>query len=112
MSLIPTIGVPADRRIVGPHPFPMMVRDDLPLEPQGNPDVDVSRASGAADADEIDAAAGWWHEPARALFVGGGTPTLLAPEHWRTILAAIGMLLTLAGNWLILSQRKNNSRRE
>ena len=31
--------------------FPMMVRDDLPLEPQGNPDVDVSRASGAADAD-------------------------------------------------------------
>jgi len=31
----------------------------------------------------------------------------LFPYRW-TIPAAIGMLLTLAGNWLILSQRKNN----
>jgi drug/metabolite transporter (DMT)-like permease len=32
-----------------------------------------------------------------------------AVEEYRwTITAAIGMLLTLAGNWLILSQRKNN----
>ena len=29
-----------------------------------------------------------------------------------TMLAAIGILLTLAGNWLILSQRKNNDIRE
>ena len=31
--------------------FPLMVRDDLPLELSGNPDVAVVRASGAADAD-------------------------------------------------------------
>ncbi len=31
--------------------FPMMVRDDLPLEHSGNPDVEVVRASGAGDAD-------------------------------------------------------------
>ena len=31
--------------------FPIMVRDDLPLEPSGNPDVDVVRAQNAEDAD-------------------------------------------------------------
>jgi len=31
--------------------FPIMVRNDLPLEPSGNPDVEVVRASGAEDAD-------------------------------------------------------------
>jgi ribosomal protein S18 acetylase RimI-like enzyme len=31
--------------------FPIMVRDDLPLEPSGNPDVEVVRAHGAEDAD-------------------------------------------------------------
>ena len=31
--------------------FPMMVRNDLPLAPSGNPDVEVVRASGADDAD-------------------------------------------------------------
>ena len=31
--------------------FPMMVRDDLPLEPSGNPDVNVSRASDGVDCD-------------------------------------------------------------
>ena len=31
--------------------FPMMVRDDLPLEPSGNPEVEVICASGADDAD-------------------------------------------------------------
>jgi GNAT superfamily N-acetyltransferase len=31
--------------------FPIMVRDDLPLQPSGNPDVDVVRAHGAEDAD-------------------------------------------------------------
>ena len=31
--------------------FPIMVRGDLPLEPSGNPDVDVVRAQGAEDAD-------------------------------------------------------------
>lgn len=31
--------------------FPIMVRDDLPLEPSGNPDVEVVRASRAEDAD-------------------------------------------------------------
>ena len=33
--------------------------------------------------------------------------TFLEGYRW-TILAVVGMLLTLAGNWLILSQRKNN----
>ena len=31
--------------------FPIMVRDDLPLEPSGNPDVEVSRASVSEDAE-------------------------------------------------------------
>ena len=31
--------------------FPFMVRDDVPLEPSGNPDVEVACASGAEDAD-------------------------------------------------------------
>jgi len=31
--------------------FPMMVRDDLPLEPSGNPDVNVSRAIDGTDCD-------------------------------------------------------------
>jgi GNAT superfamily N-acetyltransferase len=31
--------------------FPIMVRNDLPLEPSGNPDVEVVRASGGDDAD-------------------------------------------------------------
>lgn len=31
--------------------FPFMVRDDAPLEPSGNPDVEVVCASGAEDAD-------------------------------------------------------------
>lgn len=30
--------------------FPIMVRDDAPIEPGGNPDVEVTRAAGAADA--------------------------------------------------------------
>jgi drug/metabolite transporter (DMT)-like permease len=33
--------------------------------------------------------------------------TFIEGYHWTT-LAFVGMLLTLAGNWLILSQRKNN----
>ena len=31
--------------------FPIMVRDDMPLESSGNPDVKVTRATGADDAD-------------------------------------------------------------
>jgi GNAT superfamily N-acetyltransferase len=31
--------------------FPIMVRDDVPLEPSGNPDVEVACASGAEDAE-------------------------------------------------------------
>ena len=31
--------------------IPIMVRDDLPLEPSGNPEVEVGRAHGAEDAD-------------------------------------------------------------
>jgi GNAT superfamily N-acetyltransferase len=31
--------------------FPIMVRDDAPIEPAGHPDVEVTRAAGAADAE-------------------------------------------------------------
>lgn len=31
--------------------FPIMVRDDAPIEPGGNPDIEVTRAAGAADAE-------------------------------------------------------------
>ena len=43
--------IAADLGLVYAVDFPMMVRDDLPLEPSGNPDVDVVRAQGAEDAD-------------------------------------------------------------
>ena len=41
----------ADLGLVYAVDFPIMVRDDLPLEPSGNSDVEVVRASGAEDAD-------------------------------------------------------------
>ena len=41
----------SDMGLVYAVDFPFMVRDDMPLEPSGNPDVDVVCASGAADAD-------------------------------------------------------------
>ena len=41
----------ADLGLVYAVDFPIMVRDDLPLEPSGNPDLEVVRASGAEDAD-------------------------------------------------------------
>jgi len=44
-------GVAADLGLVYAVDFPIMVRDDLPLEPAGNPDVEVVRASSAEDAD-------------------------------------------------------------
>lgn len=44
-------GVAADLGLVYAVDFPIMVRDDLPLEPAGNPEVEVVRASGAEDAD-------------------------------------------------------------
>jgi drug/metabolite transporter (DMT)-like permease len=37
--------------------------------------------------------------------------TAIEGYRW-TIPAAIGMLLTLAGNWLILSQRKNKQQQK
>lgn len=44
-------GVAADLGLVYAVDFPFMVRDDLPLEPAGNPEVEVVRASSAEDAD-------------------------------------------------------------
>ena len=41
----------AEQGLVYAVDFPIMVRDDLPLEPSGNPDVNVVRAHGAEDAD-------------------------------------------------------------
>ena len=43
--------IAADLGLVYAVDFPIMVRSDLPLEPSGNPDVEVVRASGAEDAD-------------------------------------------------------------
>lgn len=43
--------IAADLGLVYAVDFPMMVRNDLPLEPSGNPDVDVVRARSAEDAD-------------------------------------------------------------
>jgi len=43
--------IAADLGLVYAVDFPIMVRDDLPLEPSGNPDVDVVRAQSAEDAD-------------------------------------------------------------
>lgn len=43
--------IAADMGLVFAVNFPVMVRDDLPLEPSGNPDIEVARAYGAADAD-------------------------------------------------------------
>lgn len=42
--------IAADLGLVYAVDFPIMVRDDLPLEPAGNPDVDVVRAHSADDA--------------------------------------------------------------
>lgn len=44
-------GIATELGLVYAVDFPIMVREDLPLEPAGNSDVDVVRASGAADAD-------------------------------------------------------------
>jgi GNAT superfamily N-acetyltransferase len=43
--------IAADQGLVYAVDFPIMVRDDLPLEPSGNPDVEVVRAHGVEDAD-------------------------------------------------------------
>ncbi|MGB5163691.1 MAG: GNAT family N-acetyltransferase [Woeseiaceae bacterium] len=43
--------IAADLSLVYAVDFPIMVRYDLPLEPSGNPDVDVVRAQSAEDAD-------------------------------------------------------------
>ncbi|NCF74463.1 MAG: GNAT family N-acetyltransferase, partial [Gammaproteobacteria bacterium] len=43
--------IAADLGLVYAADFPIMVRDDLPLEPSGNPDVDVVRAQSVEDAD-------------------------------------------------------------
>ena len=43
--------IAADLGLVYAVDFPIMVRDDLSLEPSGNPDVDVVRAQSVEDAD-------------------------------------------------------------
>lgn len=44
-------GLATDLGLVYAVDFPFMVRDDLPLEPAANPDVDVRRASSVEDAE-------------------------------------------------------------
>jgi GNAT superfamily N-acetyltransferase len=43
--------VASDLGLVYAVDFPIMVRDDGPIEPHGHPDVEVTRAAGAADAE-------------------------------------------------------------
>lgn len=43
--------IAADLGLVYAVDFPIMVRDDVPIEPSGNPDVEVVCASGAEDAE-------------------------------------------------------------
>ena len=43
--------IAAEQGLVYAVDFPIMVRDDLPLEPSGNPDVNVVRAQSVEDAD-------------------------------------------------------------
>ena len=43
--------IAADLGLVYAVDFPMMVRDDLPLDPSGNPDVEIVQAQSAEDAD-------------------------------------------------------------
>ncbi len=38
---------------------------------------------------ELQAAAPWFSRPLQAIFVGGGTPTLLTPSQWSRLLAAM-----------------------
>jgi oxygen-independent coproporphyrinogen-3 oxidase len=45
--------------------------------------------------DEIAACAGQVNPPLETIFIGGGTPTLLAPVLWKPLLAAINRLLPL-----------------
>ena len=46
-------GVAEDIGMVYAVDFPMMVRDDIPLQASGHPDVEVSRASGQKDTEAI-----------------------------------------------------------
>ena len=48
--------------------------------------------------DEFHLAGRYLKRPLRTVFFGGGTPTLLATEHWRTLLDAIGDNLLLAAD--------------
>lgn len=45
--------------------------------------------------EELDTAASRWSRPCSTIFVGGGTPTLLAPNLWRDLLHAIRRRLPL-----------------
>ena len=45
---------------------------------------------------EIQAVGSGQDRPLKTLFIGGGTPTLLAPGHWKTLLAALDEHLPIA----------------
>lgn len=45
---------------------------------------------------ELQTASEWIRSPLETIFVGGGTPTLLAAAHWRRLLASMRELLPLA----------------
>ncbi|MCA9284610.1 MAG: radical SAM family heme chaperone HemW [Phycisphaerales bacterium] len=46
--------------------------------------------------EEMTAAAHGWSAPLDSIFVGGGTPTLLAPPHWKRLLASMRSVLPLS----------------
>ena len=45
--------------------------------------------------EELRLAGPYFSQPLRTIFFGGGTPTLLAAEHWRTVLDAVRDNLSL-----------------
>jgi len=59
---------------------------------------DRQGAFAARLAREIEVHASLWRRPARTLFVGGGTPTLLEAGPWRTILEAVDRFLPRAAD--------------
>jgi oxygen-independent coproporphyrinogen-3 oxidase len=49
--------------------------------------------------EELRLAGPYFRRPLRTIFFGGGTPTLLATEHWRTLLNAVRDNLSLEGGY-------------
>ena len=64
--------------------FPIMVRDDMPLESSGNPNVNVTRATGAEDADaSANIMVSAYSMPKESVLRAHGRGCLRRPHRWR-----------------------------